>query len=345
MIKMPYEEIVSRIKEEAGLTDEQLQIRIKQKMDQLSGLISKEGAAHIIANDLGVTLIEKTSGKLQVKNIMPGMRNVEVVGKAVAVYEVRTFQRKDGEGKVGSFMLADETGQIRAVCWGDQADTVSKLGQGDVVKVTGGYAKENQGRLELHLNERSKVEINPEGEKVEAVAAPKKPSMERKKISELTPEDQNVELLGTIVQVFDIRFFEIDPSTGRKPKEPIDNPDYGYVLNIFLDDGTDSIRTAFFRQQVDALTGKSKEEIMTYREMPEKFEEVKHTLLGNIIKVQGRANKNDMFDRLEFMVNDVDTNPDPEEELKKMGDSPETEEKPDDSSDLTAEEIEKALKD
>ncbi len=152
--------------------------------------------------------------------------------------------------------------------------------------------------------------------------------MQRKKINELGESDQNVELLGTIVQTFEPRFFEICPQCGKramqkegkfycKQHEAVE-PAYSYVFNVSLDDGTDSIRCAFFRQQADTLTGKTSEQMLAYRESPEKFEEVKNELLGNIIKVSGRVRKNEMFDRMEFNAQNVDPNPDPQKEIDRM---------------------------
>ena len=59
-------------------------------------------------------------------------------------------------------------------------------------------------------------------------------------------------------------------------------------------------------------------EILKYKDEPEKFDEVKTKLLGNIIKVIGRVNKNKMFDRPELIANMVFLNPDPEEEIKRL---------------------------
>ena len=69
MIKIHLSQIIEKIKEKSALTEEEINSRIKQKMEQLSGLISEEGAAHIIANELGIKLFEAVSGKLQIKNI------------------------------------------------------------------------------------------------------------------------------------------------------------------------------------------------------------------------------------------------------------------------------------
>jgi len=98
-------------------------------------------------------------------------------------------------------------------------------------------------------------------------------------------------------------------------------PDFSYVMNVVLDDGTETIRCTFFRNQAERLLSKSKEEIMKFRDTPESFEAAKTELLGNQLKLVGRVNKNDMFDRLEFLAQLVFTNPNPEEELNRMNNS------------------------
>ena len=58
MFNLRYDEIVNKIIKEKGLTKEDIESRVNSKLQQLSGLISKEGAAHIVANELGVNLYE-----------------------------------------------------------------------------------------------------------------------------------------------------------------------------------------------------------------------------------------------------------------------------------------------
>src|SRR3989338_9422368 len=164
MIKIPYEQIVERIKKEANISESDIDERINSKMKQLSGLISKEGAAHIVANELGIKLFDAFSGKLQIKNIVSGLRNVDTVGKVLQVYELREFKTNERQGKVASLVIGDETGTVRVVLWGEQADNIKTISQGMVLKIAGGYVRDNNGRIELHLNDRSKLILNPEGE-------------------------------------------------------------------------------------------------------------------------------------------------------------------------------------
>ena len=48
MLGFKYEDIIARIKEEKGLSDGEIEVKVKQKLEQLSDLISKQGAAHIV---------------------------------------------------------------------------------------------------------------------------------------------------------------------------------------------------------------------------------------------------------------------------------------------------------
>ncbi len=348
MIKIPLDRIIEKIKENANLSEEEINSKIKEKMAQLSGLISKEGAAHIIANELGIKLFEEVSGKLQIKNILAGMRDVETVGKVQQISQVNEFQRQDGgKGKVANLIIADATGSTRVVLWGSQTDLVKDLKEGDIVKILSGYVKENNNRLEVHLNDKSKLTINPEGENIKEV---KQFTSKRKKISELSENENDIELLGTIVQVFEPRFFEVCPECNKRarPRDEgffcethnIVTPNYSYVLNLILDDGTETIRTVFFRKQVENLLETTHEKILEYKDAPEKFEDVKNSLLGNIIKIVGRTNKNEMFDRVEFVTRLVFPKPGAKEEIEMLKKEPAQESKDEPSEKLpTVEEI------
>ena len=326
MMKIPYEQIIEKIKAESGISEEELNEKINAKMKQLSGLISKEGAGHIVANELGIKLFDDVTGKLQIKNIVPGLRNVETVGKVLQASELREFNTNNRQGKVASFLMADETGKIRVVMWGSQADNINNIKEGTIVKIIGSYVKENNSYKELHINEKSKIIIDPPGESVEVkeIAV----ESERKSISQLNENDNAAEILATIVQVFEPRFFEICPKCGKRAKPEEGSficaehknvePGYSYVLNLVVDDGTDNIRAVFFRDSMEKLLKLNNEKILQYRENPDSFEEIKTNLLGTMVKISGRAKKNLFFDRIELVANNVTLNPDPEEEIKRL---------------------------
>ncbi len=327
MIKIPYEQLVEKIKTEKNLTSEQIEEQIKIKMEQLSGLISKEGAAHILANELGIKLMQGDA-KLKIRDLYAGLRTGEVLGRMIRKFDIRAFQSGERSGKVGSFILADETGSIRVTCWNDQTKEMEPLIENDVVIVVDGTVRENRGALEIHLNERTKLLRNPEGKTVAVVAAQAAATALRKQIKALEENQNNVELLGTIVQVYDMKFFERCPACKKRIKEQgvgfqcpdhgLVKPEFSYVMNVYLDDGSGNIRVVLFGTQLQQLLKKTDDEIQIYRTAPETFEKLKTDLLGEMLKATGRVNKNQMFSRLEFVANKVETNVNPEEEISRL---------------------------
>lgn len=328
MIRMPLPDMIRLISEKSGLAEADINAKIDEKCGQLAGLISRDGAAHIVANELGVQLIVQ-QGRLKIKDILPGMRGIEVAGKVVQKYEAKEFARQDGtKGKLMSGSLADETGTVRIVAWGSKADQLGAIADGSVVLIHQAQVRENnRGGKELHLGDQATIAANPEGIQIGEVAASfDKPS--RKRISELGETDQNVEILGTIIQVFEPKFFEVCPSCNKRAKVdengqamcpqhgPV-TPAWSIVSNAYIEDGSANIRVVFFRNQLERLTKMSTEQLLAYREQPDRFEDVKRALLGNMIKVTGRASKNKFFDRLEFVAQLV-RDADPQEEIARL---------------------------
>lgn len=322
MIRMPLSEMVAKIGEKTSMSEADVVAKIEEKCKSLSGLISKEGAAHIIANELGVKLVE-SSGKI--KDLYPGMRSIDIVGRITNIYEVREFSRADGtSGKVGSFVIGDETGTMRMVCWGSKTDIISTLSEGSVVKVSSTQVRENnRGFKECHLTDQSKVEVDDSAQ----IGEVKRNVAERINLKDLKEDGKFVEIIGTVVQVFDPRFFEVCPQCSGRLKEhegqwfcdqhSAVQPDYSYLINVYVDDGTENIRVVMFRAQAEQLLNKSKEEMISFRTNPDSFEPLKTDLLGEQFRFIGRGKHNKFFDRLEFVANKVHK-AEAEEELKRM---------------------------
>lgn len=327
MLKLPYEQMLQMIQTKSGLSSDDILQKIKQKCDQLSGLISKEGAAHIIANELGIRLVPD-EGPLKVNQVIVGLRSVELVGKVSRVFGLRSFNVNGREGKVASAVIADETGTLRLTGWGSKAEELSVLKEGDVLRVVDAYVKENNGAKELHLNDRSRVIINPPGITITSVSSAPIQEVTRKKISDLQDVQQNIEILGTIVQVYDIKYFERCPSCRKRIQQKesgyaceqhgIVKPDYAYVLNLIVDDGSGNIRCVFFTEQVQQLTKKNHDELLLGQQAPESFAAVKTDLLGEMVRCTGRTVMNSYFNRLEFNVTIVSRDVNPEDEIRRL---------------------------
>jgi replication factor A1 len=241
---------------------------------------------------------------------------VSTIGKVTRKYDVREFAKGETTGKVCSVLLGDETASIRVVFWNEQVDQLSDVKENDIIAVKDAYAKENQNGREIHLGGRASIEINPAGITIDSVR--EGTSYQRKTIKELEANQTGSEIMATVVQVFDPRFFQVHPETGKRiqPGEDV-TPALSYVLNMVVDDGTGTVRCVLWKNQTNHLLDKSAEELAQYNEQPNQFEDVKTDLLGEQFKLMGKVQKNDMFDRLEFVVQMVEKAK-PEEELKKL---------------------------
>lgn len=335
MLQLPIIEVIRKICSDKGLTEDEVKVRIKEKQKQLGDLVSAEGSAYIVASELGVTLFKEleAGATYKVKDIIAGMRNVDVVGKVLRLFEPRIFKKADREGQVGSFILADETGDIRVTIWDERVQWLKngKLAIGKIVKVQGGYSKESQGGgRDLHLSARSNLILDVD----ETVDVPEGPrGYERKKLAAIGAGDR-VQALGVVVQTFVPHFYKTCPECLKKvesaeegyvcPTHKTVEPKDAMIFSFVLDDGTGSVRCVAFRDTASSLINMSSDDAQDLLEMNEEelHEKINEFLLGNMIELQGRINLNKAFGRTELVIDKAFLEPDPKiiiERLSKDG--------------------------
>ncbi|HLC55231.1 MAG TPA: OB-fold nucleic acid binding domain-containing protein, partial [Candidatus Nanoarchaeia archaeon] len=311
---MKYEDIVARIRQQKNISHEEIEERVKGKLQKLSDLLSREGAAHIVANELGVKLFDDLMNRqLKISDLIGGMRAVTIAGKVTKVGNVIAYKKETREGKVANLFIADASGKIRVVLWDAKQIKLVEDGmikEGDVIKVTKSTVRANQGFTEIHLNSFSEIFVNPPGVTMPEISDKQQLHFIDKKIQELKEQDDQVAITGTIVQAFEPRFYPGCPQCAKKAfpegeqyrcaEHGVVAADFIPVLNLFFDDGTDSIRVVAFRNQAERILGMSKEETQKFKEDPASFEACKQQLLGKQFKFIGKVTKNEMAGRNEF---------------------------------------------
>ena len=318
MIGLSYEQIIEKIKTEKGLSEGEIKEKIDGKIKQLGDLISREGAAHIIAHELGVKVYDNIKRRLKIKELVPGITSVDIIGKVVNVYGVREFNKKNpgsasGIGKVGSFLLGDETGVVRIAVWDTSLikhieDGVLK--DGVIIEVKNCHVKENNGFNELHLGNKAGINFDID-EKIEVKQVSRQINKEFKAINELEHGD-NISINGYVVQVFEPRFYD---SCSECNKKVIMQDGKGVceehgnvitrkipIINFYIDDGTGNIRGVLFRDNAEKFIPG----INDLREDSEKFNTARQEVVGKQVILQGKVVKNDMFDRKEIIANNLE---------------------------------------
>lgn len=347
MMRISKEEIVQKIISSKNISREQVEEKIKAKINTLSNLVSEQGAAYIVANELGVNLNPSSeSGFLKINQLSHDMRNVNVYVRMVNLEAVREFEKKGIPSKVANVLVSDGTGNCRLVIWDSR---VSKFENGeikpnDILKVTSCYVKNNEySGMEIHMRDKSALEINP----ADAPDLPEITSIKinkenfgytRKNISEIG-ENERVEILGTIVQVFMQRpFYEVCSECGARVKREetkfscrqhgIVKPAYKMVMGIVLDDSTGNVKTTFFGKNVEELIS------MTSMEAFEKatkmsdeliaIKEAEPKLLGKQIIVKGKVRLNSYSGNIELIANEVEKDINFEKEISNIKSPQET---------------------
>lgn len=313
---LTYEQIVTKICDEKGVSSEEIEAKVKEKLNQLSDLISKQGAAHIIANEYGVRVYEPQAAlarKIQIKELQPALRGIEVLAKVTKIFEVRSFKTANREGRVANLIVADESGNCRLVLWDEkqlQDVEQGKIKEGAIVKIVNAYVRPNSfGNNEIHLGGQGSWTINPEGETLEGV----KTSIAEKKAIKDLAQDDTVTLVGTIVQIFEPRFYDACPEC--KKKVLAENGTFRCathglvqsapqaVLNFVFDDGTDNIRIVCFRDLVKQVL--EIEDVSLMKDNPSLFRDVQRKVAGKQLQVNGKVNMNTFFNRLEVTANTI----------------------------------------
>ena len=333
MLRISYEDILQKIQQEKGTDREEIEQKVKEKLAKLGDLISKEGAAHIVANEYGVKVFESLArSRLKITHLSPGLRPFEVVGKVLRKYEMRSFTKDGREGKVISFLMADETGMVRVTCWDEKLIAkIEAMPEGTIALVRQSTVRENNGYNELHLGSQSDLTLNPLGITVEAHLSQPRPSAQKRIIKDLKA-DEVAEVWGTIVQAFEPKFYAACPECHRKVQgEGAESrcPQHGVVavkavpiVNVVLDDGTENIRVTFFREVAAKALGVTEEELAATKDRPEEAERLKQQAIGQQVKVVGKARTNEMFGRMEFSAFQVDLL-DPRRIVEELVESPE----------------------
>ena len=163
---------------------------------------------------------------------------IDLRGFVSRISEVSTFKKKDGQGSVQRILIEDDTGKIVAVAWNEKVEWVRGLRSGDYVEVARGRVKKDlNGRPEVHIESGStlsKVDNPPK--------TARKPALIKKKISELQPRINNLDITGRVVEIGSIREFERqDGSLGR-------------VVSLLIGDETGEIRVSLWDENTNVTT-------------------------------------------------------------------------------------------
>ena len=289
-----YDKLIERISKASNLSVEEIERKIEAKKAKLSGLISKEGAAQIVAAEMGINLDME---RLKLNEIFQGMKRANVIGKVIDIFPVREYNKNGRAGKVANIKIADDSGNVKTVLW--DTNHISLIEQGKIVKDSViEITNANVRNGELHVGSFSDIKLS--SELIENVLADK--VFDSVKIKDLRV-GQSAKIRAIIVQAFEPRYFEVCPDCKKRVIED-ECKIHGKVtplkralLSIVLDDGSSTIRSVLFGENINLL-GLIDEEIFSL----EKFAGKKMQLVGEERVFYGNTKSNALYNTTEFNI-------------------------------------------
>jgi replication factor A1 len=220
--------------------------RLEAERSKCNGLLGDETLLRLIAAKFGVQVQQNSfssNNTISSGRLFGKLYDVNIVGRLIAVFPARTFQGEEKSGKFATLMLGDSDGLLRVVLWNEKAELVEKgeLKIGQTVKFLHGYTRDDRyGKTELHLGDKSLVELQPE-EKGQQCPPIEKFTL---KISALNGNSGNVHVCGAVKAVL-----------GKSGFNRNDNTD-GVVLRLALRDDSGEVVVVVWNEKVDELEKK-----------------------------------------------------------------------------------------
>ncbi len=316
--------VLKELEEKTKLSNDELVKKIEEKQDTFGDMLTTEGAAHLVAKDLGIKLLDGELKKLEMKNIVAGMRSVNAVGKIFKISGIVEFKRNGSPGRVVNLFIGDKTAYVRLPLWNEQVKLVEdeELKPGDIVKIMNSMAHEGMFGIELSLGKYGRIAIYDEDVEVDLPDAEElnklylSPDARRERVSIKDTVPGNFETRAFIVQVFKGSFiFNVCPECGGKVTETKGKyecgmhgevePQPALVVSTIADDGSGSIRVTFFRSTAEQLCSVNAEELAKM-DKGERYNIVAEKILGKEVLIEGRVRKNQQFERTEMIVNSIE---------------------------------------
>ena len=246
---------------------------------------------------------------------------VNVEGVISGIESLREFVREDGNiGKRLVFMLSDEDGNsVRVVAWNDEAERLSNISEGDVIRILHGYVKRGiSGDFEIHIGKLSTTKVLEKGGFITTTEIQKPmpvTDFHRVKLQDIN-ENERIEVRASVVYLFDkpllydacpecFKKVELKdnkwlcPNCGRE----VDIPVKKLTLTCIIDDGSDTIVAKCWNDIAIRLLGiRESLDQITYEKLLLKTDKI----MGRDFIFRGIVTYNPVSNRLELNVLDVE---------------------------------------
>jgi len=235
------EQILSRRPE---ISRKEILEKLEMEKRKTGGFISDETLLRMIAVEFSVEIPhdKALTPTLSIRNLIPSLNDVTLIGRVIAVFPPKAF-KGDKSGKVASLLVADQSDILRVVLWDDKTNFIEfgEIKVGQIIRFSHGYTRDDRsGRVELHIGEKSEIEIN-----LRDVEAKDYPTIGKftTKIGEITQAHRNkkVNITGIVKELLSTSTFKRQDSSAGK------------VMRFVLADETGEISVVVWNEKANEL--------------------------------------------------------------------------------------------
>ena len=266
--------------------------------------LSEEEASAMFIPELA-TLEKAIYDKISISDVEEDEEDKIIIGRVIEMFDVRTFERDNGEGQVRNIEIADDTGSIIVVLWNDDANREFEIGQAIKLQNPRFGFNEMTNRVDANVSGATNV-LDPSESELE-----KLPSYEElmemiyvpKSIESLLEDDTNVHVTATIKEVGSDRVIRAKCPNCRSTVEEtedeyicdncghiFDEPEYTFMIPTRIEDETGEIQATFFDNLAEELIGMDKEKVISLMQDGLGIEDKVEDLIGYTIEIIANVN-------------------------------------------------------
>ncbi|MEK6972715.1 MAG: DUF2240 family protein [archaeon] len=228
-----FESILERIIKETGKSNEEILDKIDRKQKKMAGLLSKEGAAFMVAKDYGIDL-EANVVRSKINELKEGMQTVTILVRVKHIYAPKKFEKNGKKGLLCNMLVEDETGECRATAWHNHVKELEDVQKNHILLLKNCYISMFNEKPSLNIGFSSQIDKNTN----ETIILSESNNL--MKLNEIKEGLQNVDVIARVINIFPVNYFEKD---GIKKG----------VINFMLNDGTKAIRATAWNDMVDEI--------------------------------------------------------------------------------------------
>ena len=175
---------------------------------------------------------------------------IDIIGRILSVNDVNEFQRDDGSvGVVRSILFADESGKVQLSLWNERAQETYNVG--DAYQIENARTRLGMYDVDLNIGSGSRL-IKLSEEQAASMFIPELATLEKaiydyKKIDDIDEDDQDIIVMGRVIDLSEIREFDRDDGNT------------GFVRNLEIADDTGSMKVVLWNDdaKMDLELGKA----------------------------------------------------------------------------------------